>query len=35
MNEIGNYNRPRSKFYWELGDRHGVDWSPAWVGHSH
>ncbi len=19
MNEIGNYNRPRSKFYWELG----------------
>jgi Tol biopolymer transport system component len=35
MNEIGNYNRPRSKFYWELGDRHGVEWSPAWVGHSH
>lgn len=32
MNEIGNYNRPRSKFFWELGERHGVDWSPAWTG---
>lgn len=35
MNEIGNYDRPRSKFYWELGDRHGIQWSPAWTGHSH
>ncbi|GFE83870.1 bifunctional TolB-family protein/amidohydrolase [Steroidobacter agaridevorans] len=35
MNEIGNYDRPRTRFYWELGDRHGVDWSPAWTGHSH
>ena len=32
MNEIGNYDRPRSKFFWELGDRHGIDWSPAWTG---
>ncbi|HEY0681320.1 MAG TPA: amidohydrolase family protein [Steroidobacter sp.] len=35
MNEIGNYNRPRTRFYWELGDHHGVDWSPAWSGHRH
>jgi hypothetical protein len=32
MNEIGNYDRPRSKFFWELTDRHGIDWSPAWTG---
>jgi Tol biopolymer transport system component len=30
MNEIGNYNRPRTKFYWELADRHGIDWNAAW-----
>lgn len=35
MNEIGNYDRPRTRFYWELGDRHGIDWSPAWTGHTH
>jgi hypothetical protein len=32
MNEIGNYNRPRSKFYWELNDYHGIDWNEAWSG---
>lgn len=32
MNEIGNYDRPRGRFYWEL-DGHGdIDWSEAW-GH--
>ncbi len=31
MNEIGNYDRPRSRFFWELGDRHGIDWSGAWT----
>ena len=35
MNEIGNHDRPRTRFYWEFGDRHGIPWSPAWVGHSH
>jgi Tol biopolymer transport system component len=32
MNEIGNVNRPRSKFYWELNDYHGIDWNEAWAG---
>jgi imidazolonepropionase-like amidohydrolase len=32
MNEIGNYDRPRTKFYWELQDRSGIDWSEAWSG---
>jgi len=31
MNEIGNYDRPRTKFYWEMTDRHGIDWNPAWA----
>ncbi|MBL8266983.1 amidohydrolase family protein [Steroidobacter sp.] len=35
MNEIGNYNKPRTKFYWELSDRRGIDWNAAWGGHSH
>jgi Tol biopolymer transport system component len=30
MNEIGNYDRPRSRFYWELTDYHGIDWNEAW-----
>jgi hypothetical protein len=33
MNEIGNYDRPRGKFYWEAG-RPGpgtVDWNRAWA----
>ncbi len=32
MNEIGNYNRPRSRFYWELEDYKGIDWNEAWGG---
>ncbi len=32
MNEIGNYDRPRSKFYWELPDYNGIDWNEAWSG---
>lgn len=30
MNEIGNYNRPRTKFYWEQSDYKGIDWNEAW-----
>jgi imidazolonepropionase-like amidohydrolase len=32
MNEIGNYNRPRAPFYWEV-DRvqNIVDWKKAWA----
>jgi Tol biopolymer transport system component len=32
MNEIGNYNRPRSKFFWELESYKGIDWNEAWAG---
>ncbi len=32
MNEIGNYERPRSRFYWELEDYKGIDWNEAWGG---
>jgi len=32
MNEVGNYNRPRTKFYWELPDYKGIDWNEAWAG---
>ncbi|MBL8265290.1 amidohydrolase family protein, partial [Steroidobacter sp.] len=32
MNEIGNYNRPRTKFYWELQDYRGIDWNESWSG---
>ena len=32
MNEIGNYDRPRGKFYWELRDNNGIDWNEAWGG---
>lgn len=32
MNETGNYDRPRSKFYWEVGrTRNIVDWKKAWA----
>jgi Tol biopolymer transport system component len=31
MNEIGNYNRPRSKFFWELQDNRGIDWNESWA----
>ncbi len=32
MDEIGHYQRPRSKFYWELEDYQGIDWNEAWSG---
>ncbi len=32
MNEIGNYNRPRTKFYWEIENHHGIDWNDSWGG---
>ena len=32
MNEIGNYDHPRTKFYWELPDYNGIDWNEAWSG---
>lgn len=31
MNEIGNYDRPRPKFYWEIQKSLGVDWNESWV----
>ena len=31
MNEIGNYARPRSRFYWELEDFRGIDWKLPWA----
>jgi imidazolonepropionase-like amidohydrolase/Tol biopolymer transport system component len=31
MNEIGNYDRPRTRFYWELGGQHGIDWKLPWA----
>ncbi len=34
MNEIGNYDRPRTRFYWELADYQGIDWNEAWGGRS-
>jgi Tol biopolymer transport system component len=32
LNEIGNYNRPRTKFYWELQQTNGIEWNEAWGG---
>lgn len=32
MNEIGNYDRPRTRFYWELNSREGQQWNEAWQG---
>lgn len=32
MNEIGNYDRPRSRFYWEVSDYKGIDWNSAASG---
>jgi hypothetical protein len=32
MNEIGNVDKPRGKFYWEVGrDYHGIEWKKAWA----
>ena len=30
MNEVGNYDQPRTKFYWEQEDYNGIDWNEAW-----
>jgi len=31
VNEIGNYNRPRGKFYWEVGRTRNIgEWKKAW-----
>ena len=32
MDEIGNHPKPRSRFYWELPDYHGVDWNESFQG---
>lgn len=29
MNEIGNYDRPRTRFYWEMEDDQGTGWNEA------
>jgi hypothetical protein len=32
VNEIGNYDRPRGKFYWEVGHTQNiVEWKKAWA----
>jgi imidazolonepropionase-like amidohydrolase len=31
MTEVGHYDRPRTRFYWELEDYHGIDWKPPWA----
>ncbi len=30
MNEIGNYDRPRTRFFWELPDYNGIDWNESY-----
>jgi Tol biopolymer transport system component len=32
MNEVGNHDRPRTRFYWELPDYRGIDWNESWTG---
>jgi hypothetical protein len=31
LNEIGNHDRPRTRFYWELPDYQGIDWNESWA----
>jgi Tol biopolymer transport system component len=31
LREIGNYDRPRGRFYWELESDRDIDWNPAWA----
>jgi len=31
MNEIGNYDRPRTRFYWERDPATAIDWNSAWT----
>jgi Tol biopolymer transport system component len=33
MDEIGNYDRPRSAFYWEKFERNEADWKSTWTSH--
>lgn len=33
MHEIGNYDRRRSRFFWELADYTGLDWNETWAEH--
>jgi hypothetical protein len=33
MHEIGNYDRPRGKFLWEVVENNGIDWNAAWSGY--
>jgi hypothetical protein len=30
LNEIGNFDRPRTRFYWELGQPSGIEWKDPW-----
>ena len=32
MNEIGNYDRPRGKFYWEVDMHPTIDWNDSMIG---
>ncbi|MGH3661721.1 MAG: amidohydrolase family protein [Micromonosporaceae bacterium] len=32
LEEIAPRHRPRSRFYWEIQDTYGIDWSEAWSG---
>jgi len=32
MDEVGNYNRPRSKFFWEIPNYNGIDWNKTEAG---
>jgi hypothetical protein len=32
MNEIGNYDRPRGRFYWEVDSHPDIDWNDSMIG---
>ncbi|MDX3102043.1 amidohydrolase family protein [Nonomuraea angiospora] len=32
LDELAPRQRPRTRFYWELRDTHGIDWCEAWGG---
>lgn len=32
LNEIGNYNKPRGKFFWEVNDTQNGLWNSTWAG---
>ena len=32
VNEIGNYDKPRGRFYWEVGHTKNItEWKKAWA----